>query len=279
VGEEQGDACSADGADEAGDASAKCGGPLGFEDEKGGHGQPVAVADVEVAIDGGAEQQRDGHADGVGGGVAGEVDLVAEADPELAGAGLEAGEEWWSSGFGFGGGVKDEVVEEGVDEHYEGAAEQDHGGASDGEVQAELEVAGDDDIDAALLAHPTGGGAEGGEDAVVEGRDGDEEKDEPGVVRAERAYERGGGDAEGEQPHAEQAGGEGFVEDSEADAVGGTGGDGTGAFVSGKVAEQKSDSHGDDGGDAGPRGTFGPGESGGVGRDVEEAGHAVGLSL
>ena len=69
------------------------------------------------------------------------------------------------------------------------------------------------------------------------------------------------------------------MEDGEADAVSGTGGDGTGAFVPGEVAEQKSDSHGDDGGDAGPRGAFGPGESGGVGRDVEEAGHAVGLSL
>jgi len=207
MGEKQSDACSADGADEAGDASAEGGGPLGFEDQKGGHGQPVAVADVEVAIDSGAEQQGDGHADGVGGGVAGEADLVAEAAPKLAGAGLEAGEERWPGGFGFGGGVKDEVVEEGVDEHDESAAEQDHGGASDGEVQAELEVAGDDDVDAALLAHPTGGWAEAGEHAVVEGRDDDEEKDEPGVVRAERADERGGGDAEGEQSHAEQAGG------------------------------------------------------------------------
>ena len=64
--------------------------------------------------------------------------------------------------------VELEEAEPGEEEHLQRAAGEDHGGASDGVVEAVGEEAGDDDIDAALLTDPAGGGVQSGEEAVVD---------------------------------------------------------------------------------------------------------------
>ena len=118
---------------EAGDAAAEGVDPLGFKDEECGHRRPVAVADVEAAVDGGAEQKRDGEAENVGGGVAAEVGFVAEFAPELGGPAFHAVRQ------GRCGGFDRRVLEEvkgGEDQHLEGAAGEDHLGAADGVVQS-----------------------------------------------------------------------------------------------------------------------------------------------
>jgi hypothetical protein len=175
--------------------------------------------------------------------------------------------EWW--GDGFAAGVAQEV-ESSKDEHLQDASGDHHGGAADGEVQTAREVAGDDEEGRTLHAHPTGGGAEVGEDAVVDGGDDDEQQHEPVVLRAERAYKGGGGDAEGEQSHAEQRGGEGFVKDGEADGESCASRDGSSAGVAGALAEGESEDDGEDGSEACEGRAFDPREEGGVGRDGEE---------
>jgi hypothetical protein len=98
AGEQKGDAGSGDGAGHAGDAAAEGAGPLRTDDEQSGHGAPVAVAQMEVSIERGAEQEGEDEAEGVPGGFAAEVEVVAELREELIDALAEAGNE----GGGFG---------------------------------------------------------------------------------------------------------------------------------------------------------------------------------
>jgi hypothetical protein len=138
-------------------------------------------------------------------------------------------------------------------------------------VQAVREVAGDDDEDAALHAHPAFGGAEKGEQAVVEGGDEDDEQDEGCPGSGERAGKGGGGEAEGKQSHAEQRGGQGAVEGGEPDGEDGAGGDGSGAGVAGALADEEGKSDGGGGVEAVERRGQMPGEVEGVGGELEEA--------
>jgi len=150
---------------------------LRFEDEQASHGRPVAIADVEEAVDGGAEKKGDGKAESVGDGVVCGVEFVAEVGEKHAHA--KACGERWCGGFG---GVMAEEVEGGEDEHLERAAGEDHGGAADGVVDALCEEARDDDEDGALLADPARGWAEVSEQGVVDrGEDGEDEDNPCGL--------------------------------------------------------------------------------------------------
>ncbi len=270
LGDQEGDTGSDERAEETRDAAAHGVGPLRLEDQDACHGGPVAVANVKVAIDGGAEEKRDGEAHGIGDRVVRRVKLLGEAGEELVDALAEARGEGRAGTFG--GGASDEV-KACENEHLESSAGEDHGGASDGVVEALREITRDDDVDGALLADPTGGRAQVGEQRVVDGGNDGEEEDCPSPLGTEAAGQGCRGDAEGEEPHAEQGGGEGFVEDGEADRVGGGSGDGSGGGMAGDFADEEREGDGDGGARAVGGGAPGPGEECRVCRYGEEVLH------